>query len=50
VCFIVVTTANHFLADAFLGALTALAAAYTARRWPARIPPGAGRAAGAARP
>ena len=38
VCFVVVTTANHFLADAFLGALTALAAAYAAR-WMAQAHP-----------
>jgi len=36
--FVIVATANHFLADAFLGACTAAAAAYTAR-WLGRARP-----------
>ncbi len=40
VTFVIVTTANHFLADAFLGALTAGIAALTARRL-GRLRPGA---------
>jgi hypothetical protein len=38
--FVIVATANHFLADAFFGALTAATAAYSAR-WLARARPAA---------
>jgi hypothetical protein len=38
--FVIVATANHFLADAFLGALTAAASAFSAR-WLARARPAA---------
>ena len=38
--FVIVATANHFLADAFLGALTAGASAFSAR-WLARARPAA---------
>jgi hypothetical protein len=40
--FVIVATANHFITDAFLGALTAGAAAYGAR-WLARARPGVWR-------
>jgi len=40
VTFVIVITANHFLADAFLGACTAGLAAYTAS-WLARARPAA---------
>jgi hypothetical protein len=40
--FVIVVTANHFIADALLGALTAAASAYGAR-WLARARPGVWR-------
>jgi hypothetical protein len=40
VTFVIVATANHFLADAFLGAMAAAAAAYAAL-WLARVRPAA---------
>lgn len=46
--FVIVVTANHFIADALLGALTAGAAAYAAR-WLARARPAAWRFSGAER-
>ena len=46
--FVIVVTANHFIVDALLGALTAGASAYGAR-WLARARPEAWRFAGASR-
>jgi hypothetical protein len=40
--FVIVVTANHFIVDALLGAITAGASAYGAR-WLARARPGAWR-------
>ena len=40
--FVIVVTANHFIVDALLGALTAAASAYGAR-WLARVRPSAWR-------
>ena len=42
ITFVIVVTANHFIVDAFLGALTAAASAYGAS-WLARARPGAWR-------
>jgi small-conductance mechanosensitive channel len=44
--FVIVATANHFITDALLGALTAAAAAYGAR-WLARARPAVWRFSGA---
>ena len=40
VTFVVVATANHYLTDVFLGALTAWASVVLARRLLARVRPG----------
>jgi hypothetical protein len=47
--FVIIVTANHFIFDAFLGALTAGASAYAAR-WLARARPHAWRFAGVSPP
>ena len=43
VAFVIISTANHFIADAFLGACTAASAPGPPPRWPAPPPPGGSR-------